>query len=117
MGTRTQALVGGVVVSLVGIGCTGDWYVNLTGGCPRATGCENPADEPLPPEPPPDDQAFPVPAGLPSMMSPDSNPLNREKVELGRQLFSDPRLASDSSISCETCHLEHLGWADGSRFS
>ena len=51
------------------------------------------------------------------MISPDTNPLNREKVELGRQLFVDPRLASDGTVSCETCHLEHLGWADGRRFS
>jgi cytochrome c peroxidase len=116
MGTRKLALFG-CALSLFASGCTGDWYLNLTGGCPRSTGCEDPVEEPVPPPPPPDDQAFPVPAGLPDMVSPDTNPLNREKVELGRQLFVDPRLASDGTVSCETCHLEHLGWADGRRFS
>ena len=116
MGTRTLALVG-CALFLSGSGCTGDWYLNLTGGCPRSTGCEGPADEPVPPPPPPDDKSFPVPMGLPDMSSPDDNPLNVYKVELGKQLFSDPRLAADNAVSCESCHLEHLGWADGRRFS
>ena len=116
MGTRPLALLG-CAISLFGSGCSGDWYLNLTGGCPRSTGCVNEADEPVPPPPPPDDQAFPIPAGLPNMVSPDTNPINREKVELGKLLFSDPRLAADGNVSCETCHLEHLGWADGRRFS
>lgn len=51
------------------------------------------------------------------MTIPESNPLNRDKVELGRLLFFDPRLSRDDTISCETCHLESLGWADGRRYS
>jgi cytochrome c peroxidase len=36
------------------------------------------------------------------------NPLTRGRIELGRQLFFDPRLSADSSVSCATCHeLEH----------
>jgi cytochrome c peroxidase len=116
MGTRTLALfIGASLMS--GSGCTGDWYLNITGGCPRSTGCEDPGDEPIPPAPPPDDASFPIPMGLPEMSSPEDNPLNLYKVELGKQLFSDPRLAADGTVSCESCHLEHLGWADGRRFS
>ncbi|HEX3869390.1 MAG TPA: cytochrome c peroxidase, partial [Pirellulales bacterium] len=32
------------------------------------------------------------------------NPLTRAKIELGRQLYFDPRLSKDGSVSCATCH-------------
>jgi cytochrome c peroxidase len=36
--------------------------------------------------------------------------LDERKVALGRQLFHDPRLSSDNSVSCATCHdLAHGG--------
>lgn len=35
------------------------------------------------------------------------------KVELGKKLFFDPRLSSDNSTSCATCHDPKKGWADG----
>jgi cytochrome c peroxidase len=35
------------------------------------------------------------------------------KVELGKKLFFDPRLSSDNSTSCATCHNPKRGWADG----
>lgn len=34
-----------------------------------------------------------------------NNPLTEEKFELGKQLFYDPILSADSSISCASCHL------------
>jgi cytochrome c peroxidase len=34
-----------------------------------------------------------------------SNPLTAEKIELGKNLFYDPILSADSSISCSSCHL------------
>ena len=37
----------------------------------------------------------PIPAG---------NPMTPEKVELGKQLFFDPRLSVDGTVSCNTCH-------------
>lgn len=33
------------------------------------------------------------------------NPLTREGIALGRQLFYDPVLSRDSTISCSSCHL------------
>ena len=39
--------------------------------------------------------------------------LDPSKVALGRQLFHDPRLSADDSISCATCHPLERGGADG----
>lgn len=39
--------------------------------------------------------------------------LDPARVALGRQLFHDPRLSSDDSISCATCHPLERGGADG----
>jgi cytochrome c peroxidase len=41
------------------------------------------------------------------------NPTTPEKVALGRQLFFDPRLSGDNTMSCATCHLPEKGFADG----
>ena len=35
---------------------------------------------------------------------PDDNPMTAAKVELGKQLFFDPRLSVNRSISCNSCH-------------
>ena len=46
-----------------------------------------------------------IPLGLDLYLPvPDENPLTAEKIELGRQLFSDTRLSADGSTSCATCH-------------
>lgn len=44
--------------------------------------------------------------------SPD-NPRTAEKIELGRQLFFDPRLSGNNQMSCATCHLPEKALADG----
>ena len=36
--------------------------------------------------------------------SPPDNPTTGEKVELGKMLFFDPRLSSNGTVSCFTCH-------------
>jgi cytochrome c peroxidase len=41
------------------------------------------------------------------------NPLTKEKFELGKSLFYDPILSSDSSISCASCHLSYTGFTHG----
>jgi cytochrome c peroxidase len=46
----------------------------------------------------------------------DENPLTRAKIELGRQLFFDPRLSKDFSISCASCHDSEFGYAHETRF-
>jgi cytochrome c peroxidase len=38
------------------------------------------------------------------------NPLTRAKIELGRQLYFDPRLSADGTVSCATCHDPKAGW-------
>jgi cytochrome c peroxidase len=42
---------------------------------------------------------------------PDDNPLTAAKVDLGKRLFQDSRLAADSSRSCQSCHLPDQGFA------
>lgn len=41
----------------------------------------------------------------------EENPLTRAKVELGRQLYFDPRLSLDSTVSCATCHDPSMGYS------
>ncbi|MGC5699092.1 c-type cytochrome [Pseudomonas sp. NFXW11] len=53
-----------------------------------------PLDEPLKPLPPPPE-------------------LDPQRVELGRQLFNEPRLSVDGSRSCASCHQLSQGGADG----
>ena len=39
-----------------------------------------------------------------------NNPLSKEGFELGRQLFYDPILSKDNTISCASCHLQATGF-------
>jgi cytochrome c peroxidase len=48
---------------------------------------------------------------------PKDNPMTAEKIELGKMLFFDPRLAGDSSISCSKCHDPEKGFANGLQMS
>lgn len=40
-----------------------------------------------------------------------------EQVELGKQLFFDPRLSVTGEMSCNTCHHADKAWTDGRDFS
>lgn len=51
----------------------------------------------------------PLPKEMPV---PADNPLTREKIELGRQLYFDPRLSVNGSVSCNSCHNVSAGGAD-----
>jgi cytochrome c peroxidase len=57
------------------------------------------------------------PLGLPPIRVPRDNPLTVEKVELGKQLYFDPRLSRDNTISCASCHDPEKGWSNGERFA
>jgi cytochrome c peroxidase len=46
----------------------------------------------------------------------EANPLTRAKIELGRQLYFDPRLSADHSVSCASCHDPKFGYAKDTRF-
>jgi len=64
-------------------------------------------DEPL---------AVTVPTGLqpltPRIYVPAANPITKGKYELGRQLYFEPRISLDSTVSCATCHNPAKGWTD-----
>ena len=51
----------------------------------------------------------PIPLVVPAVQG---NPITREKVELGKMLFFDPRLSSSGLLSCSTCHNLGMGGAD-----
>ena len=58
-----------------------------------------------------------VPVGLQALTLnvyvPPSNPLTKGKVELGKQLYFEPRVSLDGTVSCATCHNPVKGWTDG----
>ena len=60
--------------------------------------------------PTPEDQKWLLPATPPA---PADNQPNAARVELGKMLFFDPRLSSDSNMSCASCHSPLFGWSDG----
>jgi cytochrome c peroxidase len=51
-----------------------------------------------------------LPAEVPA---PKDNPTTPEKVALGKQLFFDPRLSGDNTMSCATCHDPKKSFGDG----
>lgn len=50
---------------------------------------------------------------LPKVTFPEDNPFTKQKAELGRLLFFDPRLSGSGQIACASCHDPDLAWADG----
>lgn len=55
---------------------------------------------------------FEVPKGWPKPKYDFSkNPLTEEGFQLGRNLFYDPIMSKDSTISCASCHLQATGFA------
>jgi cytochrome c peroxidase len=44
---------------------------------------------------------------------PEGNAPNKDREELGKMLFFDPRLSGDGNMSCATCHSPMFGWSDG----
>lgn len=51
----------------------------------------------------------PIPSIVPV---PVDNPMSAAKVELGKQLYFDPRLSLDGTVSCNSCHNVMAGGAD-----
>ena len=54
-----------------------------------------------------------LPLGLKPLPIPADNPITAEKVELGKQLYFDPRLSCDDTTSCASCHDPKKGWSNG----
>lgn len=57
-----------------------------------------------------------ISAGEGGIVIPKDNPLTRAKIELGRQLYFDPRLSADGTISCASCHHPEDGYARATQF-
>ncbi|HET7751970.1 MAG TPA: cytochrome c peroxidase [Terriglobales bacterium] len=57
------------------------------------------------------------PLGLPPVPVPADNPPTATTIALGRQLYYDPVLSVDNSVSCATCHHPDYGFADGKSLS
>ena len=49
---------------------------------------------------------------FPAMKIPEENPLTKDGIALGRHLFFDPILSSDSTMGCFSCHLPAGGFTD-----
>ncbi len=48
---------------------------------------------------------------------PADNPMTPEKIELGKQLYFDPRLSISGTVSCNSCHNVMAGGDDNRNFS
>lgn len=57
--------------------------------------------------------SIPTPEGFVEMVIPVDNPTTVEGIALGKQLFFDPILSIDSTISCGSCHKPELAFTDG----
>ena len=54
---------------------------------------------------------------LPQVKFPSNNPYTKEKEELGKTLFYDPRLSVSNQIACASCHDPELAWTDNKTHS
>ena len=61
---------------------------------------------------PPNYAAQPVPNYIQKDNTPESNPITNRGASLGRVLFYDVRLSSNSTISCASCHQQENGFSD-----
>lgn len=53
-----------------------------------------------------------IPEGFPQLEQPEDNKMTVDGIKLGRMLFFDPILSSDSSMSCSSCHLPEASFTD-----
>lgn len=57
------------------------------------------------------------PAEFAAIVYPEGNPTTTEGLALGRDLFFDPILSQDGTVSCSTCHQPALAFSDGKNLS
>ena len=53
-----------------------------------------------------------VPEGFEPIVFPDDNEFTVDRWQLGKKLFYDPIMSSDSTISCANCHQAELAFSD-----
>ncbi len=58
-----------------------------------------------------------TPIGFPSIEHPSDNEFSEARWKLGKELFYDPILSSDGTISCSSCHSQEYAFADNRQFS
>lgn len=58
-----------------------------------------------------------IPAGFPAIQFPADNAYTPQRWALGKQLFFDPVLSADSTISCASCHNPALAFSDDAAVS
>ncbi len=58
-----------------------------------------------------------VPTGFPAPVFPSGNELTLARWALGKRLFYDPVLSSDSTVSCASCHHASKAFSDTVAFS
>jgi cytochrome c peroxidase len=63
----------------------------------------------------PADAGLAAPLGLPPAPLPTDFVADFACEKLGRELFFDPRLSRDGSVSCATCHLPERDFGDGQK--
>ncbi len=82
---------------------------------PVCDGCED--DDKIEGEYNPEPYDLVVPDWFPPPAIPSDNPLTKAGVALGRQLFYDPILSVDGTVSCATCHQQEKAFTDGLKVS
>lgn len=58
-----------------------------------------------------------IPSNFPPLEVPEDNQLTVQGIDLGRHLFYDPILSSDSTKSCSSCHLPEGNFTDNLKLS
>lgn len=58
-----------------------------------------------------------IPIGFPDISEVEGNEFSLSRWELGKQLFFDPIMSVDSSVSCASCHAPELAFSDATTFS
>lgn len=63
------------------------------------------------------DHVMQIPEGFPSIIFPEGNEYTPERWALGKQLFYDPILSKNNTLSCGSCHKAELAFSDNVAFS
>ncbi|WP_088242286.1 methanobactin export MATE transporter MbnM [Calothrix rhizosoleniae] len=58
-----------------------------------------------------------IPDWMPKPLVPLDNPMNKEKVELGRHIFYEKRLSSNGEFSCASCHIQARAFSEPKQVS
>lgn len=66
-------------------------------------------------QPEPEAYQWQLPPNFPEPIVPASNPMSSAKVALGKALFYDKRLSFNQTMSCGTCHIQKLSFAEGAK--